>query len=172
MYKFEISTKGQKILKANFAKFSAFSLEFQTFFSITRTIFLTVGQNNFGSKIPKPTLIWTLEVLRSWAAKLHERLTSVIDKETPSFLTYCQSINTVKPLTTDFLCTNFEKSWTCPVQCTMESKPFSRTPLKFDEISKFYKKLISSVKKVWCQSLSRVNILRTPLRFDEIFTFY
>ena len=27
-------------------------LEFQKFFSITRTIFLTVGQNNFGNKIP------------------------------------------------------------------------------------------------------------------------
>ena len=32
-------------------KFSAFSLEFQKFFSITRPIFLTVGQNNFGNKI-------------------------------------------------------------------------------------------------------------------------
>ena len=33
-----------------FCKFSALSLEFQKFFSIT--IFLTVGQNNFGNKIP------------------------------------------------------------------------------------------------------------------------
>ena len=32
------------------SKFSSFSLEFQTFFSITRTIFLTLGQNNFGNK--------------------------------------------------------------------------------------------------------------------------
>ena len=32
-------------------KFSAFSLEFQNFFSIARN-FLTVGQNNFGNKIP------------------------------------------------------------------------------------------------------------------------
>jgi hypothetical protein len=36
----------------NFCKFSAFSLEFQNLFSITKTIFLTVGQNNFGNKIP------------------------------------------------------------------------------------------------------------------------
>ena len=32
-------------------KVSAFSLEFQFFFSITREFFLTVGQNNFGNKI-------------------------------------------------------------------------------------------------------------------------
>ena len=30
----------------------SFSLEFQKFFPITRTFFLTVGQNNFGNKIP------------------------------------------------------------------------------------------------------------------------
>ena len=35
-----------------FCEFSGFSLEFQKFFSITRTIFLTVDQNNFGNKIP------------------------------------------------------------------------------------------------------------------------
>ena len=34
-----------------FCKFSAFSLEFQKFFSIEQ-FFLTVGQNNFGNKIP------------------------------------------------------------------------------------------------------------------------
>ena len=33
-------------------KFSAFSLEFQKIFSITSTIFLTVGKNNFVNKIP------------------------------------------------------------------------------------------------------------------------
>ena len=37
---------------SKFCKFSAFSFEIQTFSTITRTIFLTVGQNNFGSKIP------------------------------------------------------------------------------------------------------------------------
>ena len=37
---------------SKFCKFSALSLEFQKFFSVTRTIFLTVGQNNFGNKIP------------------------------------------------------------------------------------------------------------------------
>ena len=36
-----------------FCKFSAFSLEFRKFFSNTGTFFLTVGQNNFGNKIPK-----------------------------------------------------------------------------------------------------------------------
>ena len=35
----------------------AFSLEFQKFFSVTRTIFLTVCQNNFGNKIPFPLLL-------------------------------------------------------------------------------------------------------------------
>ena len=35
-----------------FCKYSALKLEFQKFFSITRTFFLTVGQNNFGNKIP------------------------------------------------------------------------------------------------------------------------
>ena len=35
----------------------SFSLEFQKIFSITRTIFLTVGQNNFGNKIPG---LWVL----------------------------------------------------------------------------------------------------------------
>jgi hypothetical protein len=39
-------------LISKFCKFSAFSLKFQKFFSITRTIFLKVGQNNFGNKIP------------------------------------------------------------------------------------------------------------------------
>ena len=34
------------------SKFLAFSFEFQFFFSITGTIFLTIGQNNFGDKIP------------------------------------------------------------------------------------------------------------------------
>ena len=33
-------------------KFLVFSLEFQKFFSITRTISLTAGQNNFCNKIP------------------------------------------------------------------------------------------------------------------------
>ena len=33
-------------------KFEAEGREFVKFFSITRTIFLTVGQNNFGNKIP------------------------------------------------------------------------------------------------------------------------
>ena len=37
----------------NFWKFWALSLELQKFFSIIRTIFLTVDQNNFGNKIPK-----------------------------------------------------------------------------------------------------------------------
>ena len=37
----------------NVYKFSAFSLEFQTFFSRSlEQFFLTVGQNNFGNKIP------------------------------------------------------------------------------------------------------------------------
>ena len=35
-----------------FWKFSAFSLEFQKFFSITRTIFSPSRSNNFGNKIP------------------------------------------------------------------------------------------------------------------------
>ena len=35
-------------------KFSAFSFEFQKFFSISRGFFFTVGQNNFGNKIPFP----------------------------------------------------------------------------------------------------------------------
>ena len=39
-------------LSLNFCKFSTYNLEFQKFFSIIRTIFLTVGQNNFGNKIP------------------------------------------------------------------------------------------------------------------------
>ena len=37
---------------SKFCKFSAFSFELQKFFSNTRTFFLTVGQNNFGNKIP------------------------------------------------------------------------------------------------------------------------
>ena len=37
---------------SKFCKVWAFRLEFQKFFSITRTIFLQVGQNNFGNKIP------------------------------------------------------------------------------------------------------------------------
>ena len=36
-----------------FFRFSAFSLEFPKIFSITRTFFLTVGQNNFENKILK-----------------------------------------------------------------------------------------------------------------------
>ena len=36
----------------SFISSASFSLEFQKFFSITRTFFLTVGQNNFGNKIP------------------------------------------------------------------------------------------------------------------------
>ena len=35
-----------------FCKFSAFSLEFEKIFSVIRIIFLIVGQNNFGNKIP------------------------------------------------------------------------------------------------------------------------
>ena len=39
--------------KRKFCKFSAFSLEFQKFFSITRTFFFpAVVQNNFGNKMP------------------------------------------------------------------------------------------------------------------------
>ena len=38
-------------LSQKICKLLAFSLESQKFFSITRTIFLTVGQNNFGNKI-------------------------------------------------------------------------------------------------------------------------
>ena len=41
----------------------AFSLEFQKFFSIIRTFFLTVGQNNFGSKMPFPTTLSFVRVL-------------------------------------------------------------------------------------------------------------
>ena len=37
-----------------FCKFSAFSLGILKFCSITRTFFLTVGQTNFGNKIPYP----------------------------------------------------------------------------------------------------------------------
>ena len=36
----------------------AFSLEFLKFFSITRKFFLTVGQNNFGNKIPKTLIVF------------------------------------------------------------------------------------------------------------------
>ena len=36
----------------NFCKFSAFSLEFQIFSQLLQQFFLTVGQNNFGNKIP------------------------------------------------------------------------------------------------------------------------
>ena len=51
--KWETSRKLKKhSVNWNFWKFSAFSLGFQKFFSITRTIFLTAGQNNFGNKIP------------------------------------------------------------------------------------------------------------------------
>ena len=42
----------------NLQKFSAFSLEFQKFFSTTRTIFfLTVGQINFQNKMPFKVLL-------------------------------------------------------------------------------------------------------------------
>ena len=43
-----------KLFKSSpkFCKFLAFSLEFPKFFLNTRTIFLTVGQNNFDNKIP------------------------------------------------------------------------------------------------------------------------
>ena len=44
--------KNVLVIENFFCKFSAFSLEFQKFFSITRTFFLTVGQKNFGNKIP------------------------------------------------------------------------------------------------------------------------
>ena len=42
-----------------FFKFLAFSLKFQKFFSITNFFFLTVGQNNFGNKIPISKLYLT-----------------------------------------------------------------------------------------------------------------
>ena len=40
------------LLSQKFCKFSAFSLEFQTFFSITRTIFSHSRSEQFGNKIP------------------------------------------------------------------------------------------------------------------------
>jgi hypothetical protein len=55
----------------NFCKFSAFSLEFQKFFPPSlEQFFLTVGQNNFGKKIPRnsgkqialPSLSWINKV--------------------------------------------------------------------------------------------------------------
>ena len=56
-------------------KFSAFSLEFQKFFSITRTIFfLTVGQNNFGNKIPFLDWDWN-----PWNCILMSRVLSRMD---------------------------------------------------------------------------------------------
>ena len=41
-------------------QFSAFSLEFQKYISINRTFFLTIGQNNFGNKIPNLNEILTI----------------------------------------------------------------------------------------------------------------
>ena len=43
-------------------KFKAEGRESQKFFSITRTIFFTLGQNNFGNKIPVCIYIWVLSV--------------------------------------------------------------------------------------------------------------
>ena len=37
---------------SKFCKFSAFSLEFQKFSRTLEQLFLTIGQNNFGNKIP------------------------------------------------------------------------------------------------------------------------
>ena len=42
----------QEQVKEAFCNFSVFSLEFQKFFLITRTFFLTVGQKYFSNKIP------------------------------------------------------------------------------------------------------------------------
>ena len=46
------TVKGQNNFWYSVSKLSAISLEFQKFCLITRTFFLTVGQNNFGHKIP------------------------------------------------------------------------------------------------------------------------
>ena len=48
---------------------------FKSFFSITRTIFLTVGQNNFGKKIPCTFLIMCClcpeKLLKAWLQNSH-----------------------------------------------------------------------------------------------------
>ena len=49
----------------NFWKFSVFSLKFQKFFLITKQFFLTVGQNNFGNKIPFGEILCFIERWRT-----------------------------------------------------------------------------------------------------------
>ena len=60
----------------NVCKFSAFSLKFLKFFSITKTFFLTVGQNNFGNKsflhftFYVSQVLWHRYFKCSWVIKL------------------------------------------------------------------------------------------------------
>ena len=49
-----------------FCKFEAEGREFQKFFLITRQFFLTVGQNNFGNKIPFLSFLQRFRSLQNW----------------------------------------------------------------------------------------------------------
>ena len=64
-----------------FCKFSAFSLEFQKFFSITKQCFLTVGQNNFGNKIPFIAI-----ALKKWVRQISKPSCSFMYNHLSKFL--------------------------------------------------------------------------------------
>ena len=50
-FSFQMNCSSDLIKSFKFCEFSAFSLEFQKFFSVAKTIFFTVGQNYFRKKI-------------------------------------------------------------------------------------------------------------------------
>ena len=47
---------------------------FQKFFSVTRTIFLTAGQNDFGNKIPFLHFVWIFFLLSDFLAQISDFL--------------------------------------------------------------------------------------------------
>ena len=106
----------------NVCKLSAFSLEFQNFFSITiEHFFLTVGQNNFGNKMP--IFFFCVAFLELWPWK---------DKKRPLLLRYfVMALSQNWPLSRNFFCTNtntetfnalFSKTHKVKYKCTLLMK--------------------------------------------------